>query len=88
MQLIAIFIIRQIIEKSIEFDKPAFFDFVDATQAFDKIKLEDVINIPQDNRIDLKITKLITEVNRQRQVQNRQSANRRNPFSFRNASRK
>ena len=39
----AIFTIRQIAEKAIEFNKPAFMCFVDLTQAFDRVKLEDVV---------------------------------------------
>ena len=39
----AIFIIRQITEKAIEFNTPVFMCFVDLTQAFDRIKLEDVV---------------------------------------------
>ena len=38
----AIFTTRQITEKAIEFNKPAFMCFVDLTQAFDRVKLEDV----------------------------------------------
>ena len=37
-----IFIIRQINEKTIEFNKPAFMCFVDLTQAFAMVKLKDV----------------------------------------------
>ena len=39
----AIFTIRQITEKAIEFNKPAFMRFVDLTQAFDRVKLENVV---------------------------------------------
>lgn len=39
----AIFIVRQIAEKALEFDKPAYLCFIDLTKAFDKIKLRDVV---------------------------------------------
>ena len=39
----AIFIVRQIAEKSIEFNHTAYFCFVDLTNAFDRVKLAEVI---------------------------------------------
>lgn len=41
----AIFITRQIVEKAIQYGKPAFMCFIDLTKAFDRVKLIDVINI-------------------------------------------
>ena len=41
--IVTIFTIKQITEKFIEFDKPAFMCFVDLTQAFDRVKLGDVV---------------------------------------------
>ena len=35
---------RQITEKAIKFNKPAFMCFVDLTQAFDRVKQEDTNN--------------------------------------------
>ena len=35
--------LRQIAEKAIEFNKPAFMCFIDINQAFDKVILTDVI---------------------------------------------
>ena len=43
----AIFTIRLITEKVIEFNKPAFICFVDLTQAFDRVELEDVVPLLQ-----------------------------------------
>ena len=43
----AIFTIRQITEKATEFNKLAFMYFVDLTQAFDRVKLEDVVPLLQ-----------------------------------------
>lgn len=59
----AIFILRQIIEKSIEYNKPAFLCFVDLTQAFDRVKLRDVINILQENNINKKIIQIVMDLN-------------------------
>jgi hypothetical protein len=38
----AIFIMRQIVEKSIEFNHPAYLCFVDLKKAFDQVGLADV----------------------------------------------
>lgn len=56
----AIFIIRQVIEKFIEFNKPAFrCCFVELTQVFHRVKLRDVLSIFHERRIVPKITSLI-----------------------------
>ncbi|XP_030763856.1 uncharacterized protein LOC115888310 [Sitophilus oryzae] len=39
----AIFIIKQIKEKAIEFNTPAYICFNDLTQAFDRVRLSDII---------------------------------------------
>ena len=41
----AIFAIRQLCEKAYEFNKPAFFCFIDIEKAFDKVQLKHVIKI-------------------------------------------
>jgi len=41
----AIFIIKQLKEKSIEFNTPAYVSFIDLTKAFDRVRLSDIINI-------------------------------------------
>ena len=51
----AIFTIRQITEKAIEFNKPAFRCFVDLTQAFDRVKLEDVVPLLQKKEVHPRI---------------------------------
>ncbi|XP_048516470.1 uncharacterized protein LOC125502436 [Dendroctonus ponderosae] len=38
-----VFVLRQIVEKSIEYNKPAFICFVDLTRAFDRVQLKDVL---------------------------------------------
>lgn len=41
----AIFIIKQLKEKSIEFNTPAYVCFIDLTKAFDRVRLYDIVNI-------------------------------------------
>ena len=59
----AIFIIRQITEKAIEFKKPAFMCFVDLTQAFDSAKLEDVVPLLQKREVHPSIITIINKLN-------------------------
>ena len=58
----AIFTIRQITEKAIEFNKPAFMYFVDLTQAFDRVKLEDVVPLLQKREV-YRIITIINKLN-------------------------
>lgn len=51
MHLDAIFIMTQIFEESIEYGKRAFSSFTYLTEAFDKVKLSEVINILRDKEI-------------------------------------
>ncbi|XP_072757496.1 uncharacterized protein [Anoplolepis gracilipes] len=60
----AIFILRQLIEKSIEFDKPMYLRFVDLKQDFDRVRLKDVITISQKHNINTKMLGIIKELNR------------------------
>ena len=59
----AIFILRQIAEKSIEHNKPAFMCFVDLTQAFDRVRLADVLRLLEKRHIDTRIIAIIKELN-------------------------
>lgn len=59
----AIFILRQLIEKSIEYNKPLFLCFVDLKQAFDRVRLDDVVGILQRRNVNAKILKVIKELN-------------------------
>lgn len=47
----AIFILQQLIEKSVEFNKPMFVCFVDLKQAFDRIRLRNVITILRQGKV-------------------------------------
>jgi len=59
----ALFIVRQIAEKSIEFAKPAYMCFVDLKQAFDKVRLGDVITILQEKGVSKPYLHLIKDIN-------------------------
>ncbi|XP_044746344.1 poly [ADP-ribose] polymerase tankyrase-1-like [Coccinella septempunctata] len=60
----AIFIVRQLVQKSIEFNKPMSVCFVDFTKAFDRIRLSDVIRSLEKNNIDYKYQRIIKELYR------------------------
>lgn len=60
----AIFILKQLIEKTIEFNKPLFLCFVDLKQAFDKMRLSDVLKNLKERDIDGRCIKVIAELNR------------------------
>lgn len=55
--------VRQIVEKAIEFDKPAFMCFVDLTKAFDRIKLSNVTRILREENIPKDIVQVIESLN-------------------------
>lgn len=59
----AIFTLRQMIEKSIEFNKPMFTCFLDLTKAFDRIRLHDVLEILQAKNISEKYIRIIKHLN-------------------------
>ena len=57
------FIIRQIIEKSIEFNNPAYLCFVDLTKAFDRVRLTDVTECLRDREVPEQMVRVIKELN-------------------------
>lgn len=59
----AIFIVRQIVEKAIEFNKPAYLCFVDLTKAFDRVRLQDVIKCLKERAVPSGAIKIIQELN-------------------------
>lgn len=58
----AVFVIRQITEKSIEYNRPAFLCFIDLEKAFDRVQLQDVVHILYNRNIPLNIIKLIEHI--------------------------
>ena len=59
----AIFIIKQIKEKAIEFNTPAYVCFIDLTKAFDRVRLPDIINILKDKNVPDNIVRNIRKLN-------------------------
>jgi len=55
--------VRQIAEKSIEFNHTAYFCFVYLTKAFDQVKLADVIECLREREVPEQIVKVIKERN-------------------------
>lgn len=61
----AIFVMKQIKEKSLEYNKPAYICFVDLSKAFDRVRLGDVLEILQKEKIPPYIIKIIHHLNTQ-----------------------
>ena len=59
----ATFIMRQVVEKSIEFKHPAYLCFVDFEKALDRVRLADVINCLREREVPEKIVRIIKELN-------------------------
>lgn len=55
----ALFIIKQLKEKAIEYNVPAYLCFVDLTKAFDKVRLTDVINLLKEKESPDNLVKVI-----------------------------
>ena len=58
----ATFIIRQVVEKAIEFNVPAILCFVDLKKAFDRVKLSDVIKILREKEISKRLINVIKDL--------------------------
>lgn len=58
----AVFTIRQIIEKSIEYNKPAYLCCIDLVKAFDRVQLQDVILLLQKRQVPYKLIRLIENI--------------------------
>jgi len=59
----AIFIIRQIVEKSIEYAKPAYMRFIDLSKAFHRVRLNDITTILRRGSISEEIVGTIENLN-------------------------
>jgi len=57
----AIFIIRQLAEKALGFNRPIFC-FIDIEKAFDQIRLKHVLNILENQGVPLGIINLIQDI--------------------------
>lgn len=58
----AVFVMRQVVEKSIEYNRPAFLCFVDLHKAFDRVRLEDIINMLYNRGIPTNLVRTIRDV--------------------------
>lgn len=58
----AIFVMRQIVEKSIEYKKPAYLCFIDIQKAFDCIQLPDILYLLEQRGIPTYIIKTIEDI--------------------------
>lgn len=58
----AVFVLRQIVEKSIEYNKPAYLCFIDRTKAFDRIKLESITHLLYNRDIPMNIVRTIEDI--------------------------
>ncbi|KAK9881036.1 hypothetical protein WA026_014379 [Henosepilachna vigintioctopunctata] len=65
----AIFVMRQVLEKSIEFNKPAFLCFIDLQNAFEKIQLKDVIRLLYSRGIPKNLVETIKDIYSQNNIQ-------------------
>lgn len=59
----AIFILRQITKKAIEFNKAAFMCFIDLMKAFDGVRLVDILEILKKRKVNPRIITIIKELN-------------------------
>ena len=58
----AVFVLRQITEKSIEYNKPANICFIDLVKAFDQVQLKDIIHLLYDRHIPHNLVKTIENI--------------------------
>lgn len=58
-----IFIARQVVEKVIEYGKPAYMCFIDLTKAFEKVRLSDVVGVLERKHVPKAIIDIITQQN-------------------------
>lgn len=59
----ALFIVRQITEKSIEYDVPAYFCIVDLVKAFDSVRITDIVDILNAYGTPKMLTSIIYNLN-------------------------
>ena len=57
----AVFVLRQIVEKSIEYNKPALL-FIDLTKAFDRVRIDDIVHLLYKRDIPINIIQTIEDI--------------------------
>lgn len=65
----AVFVIRQIAEKSIEYNIPAYMCFIDLEKAFDRVQLQDVVHLLYSRQVPLNLIKVIENIYNGNKVQ-------------------
>ena len=65
----AVFVLRQITEKSIEYNKPAYICFIDLVKAFDRVRLKDIIHLLYDRHIPHNLVKTIENIYMENRIQ-------------------
>lgn len=65
----AIFVLHQLVEKAVEYEKPLFLCFMNLKQIFDHIKLKNIEVILRKHRVREKIVKVIQEMNTENYTQ-------------------
>ena len=58
----AVFVRSQIMEKSIEYNRPAYLCFIDLEKAFDNVQLRDIIHLLYDRQIPHNLIKTIENI--------------------------
>lgn len=65
----AVFVLRPIVEKSLEYNKPAFLCFIDLQKAFDRVRLKDIIFLLYNRRIPMSLIKAIENIYTRNKIQ-------------------
>lgn len=58
----AVFVIKHVAEKSIEYNRPVYMCFTDVEKAFDKVQLKDVTHLLYKREIPYNIIKVIENI--------------------------
>jgi len=79
--------VRQIVEKSTEFNHTAYICFVDLTKAFDRVRLADVTACLREREVPEQIVKVIKEMNTDTIARIRSNGQTSRPITLKNGVR-
>ena len=79
----AVFVIRQVTEKSIEYNKPAYICFIDLEKAFDRVQLRYFIHFVYNRQIPHNIIKTIKNIYTANKIQAKIHGNLTKPIPVR-----
>ena len=54
---------KYVVEKSIEFNTPAYLCFIDLKKAFDRVRLEDIIGCLREREVPERLIRIIKDLN-------------------------